>query len=68
MKDQFPQICISISSSLAAVAPRAAAAVVVTVGVVLIVASKDSGISEYIKSRIAKAQGVFSQLKKSLEE
>jgi len=51
---------------LTAVAPRAAAAV--TVGVVLIVASKDGGISEYVKSRIAKAQGVFSQLKKSLEE
>ena len=51
---------------MTAVAPRAAAAV--TVGVVLIVASKDGGISEYVKSRIAKAQGVFSQLKKSLEE
>ena len=30
--------------------------------------SKDGGNSEDFKSRIAKAQGVFSQLKKSLEE
>jgi hypothetical protein len=30
--------------------------------------SKDGGSSEDVKSRIAKAQGVFSQLKKSLEE
>ena len=30
--------------------------------------SKDGESSEYFKSRIAKAQGVFSQLKKSLEE
>ena len=30
--------------------------------------SKDGGSSEGVKSRIAKAQGVFSQLKKSLEE
>ena len=30
--------------------------------------SKDSGSSEDVKSRIAKAQGVFSQLKKCLEE
>ena len=29
---------------------------------------KDGGNSEDVKSRIAKAQGVFSQLKKSLEE
>ena len=30
--------------------------------------SKDGGSSENVKSRIAKAQGVFSQLKQSLEE
>ena len=30
--------------------------------------SKDSGSSEDIKSRIVKAQGVFSQLKKSVEK
>ena len=30
--------------------------------------SKDSGSTEAIKSRIARAQDVFSQLKKSLEE
>ena len=30
--------------------------------------SKDGWSSEDVKSRIAKAQGVFSQLKKSLEE
>ena len=30
--------------------------------------SKDGGSSEDVKSRIAKAQGIFSQLKKSLEE
>jgi hypothetical protein len=30
--------------------------------------SKDAGSSEDVKNRIAKAQGVFSQLKKSLEE
>ena len=30
--------------------------------------SKDGGSSEDVKSRIAKDQGVFSQLKKSLEE
>ena len=30
--------------------------------------SKDSGSTEDVKSRIAKAQGFFSQLKKSLEE
>ena len=29
---------------------------------------KDSGSREDVKSRIAKAQGVFSQLKKSLEQ
>ena len=30
--------------------------------------SKDGGISEDVKSRIAKAQGVFSRLKKRFEE
>jgi hypothetical protein len=30
--------------------------------------SKDGGSSEDVKSRIAKAQGVFSKLKKSLKE
>jgi hypothetical protein len=30
--------------------------------------SKDGGSSKDVKSRIAKARGVFSQLKKSLEE
>ena len=32
------------------------------------IVSKDSGSSEDVESRIAKAQGVFHQLKKSLEE
>jgi len=36
--------------------------------VVLLVNSKDGGSSEDIKSRIAKAQGVFFRAKKSLKE